>query len=435
MPLSNPMLISLLLGLSGVLIGVLLGLFVGRHKREELSHALDIKDLEIKTQADLDEERKETLALATERLSGVFGQLANQQLESHSATFLKLAQENLGTHQERAKGELAAREKAVDNLIQPIKDALARTEGQIKQLEHARQEAHGSITAHLKNMADSQKALGAETRNLVNALRRPEVRGQWGEMTLRRVVELAGMVEHCDFVSQAHQSTTEGAIRPDLVIHMPDDRRVVVDVKTPLDAYLDATQAQDDSETHLAMQRHASNVAARVRELASKAYWTQFDDSPDFVILFIPGEQFLSAALAERPDLLDDALRQKVIPATPTTLIALLKAIAYGWQQGELAKNADEVRELAVQLYDRLSTFGNHLRKMGDELSNSVKAYNQAVGSLERRVLPSARRFTELGVNPRQRLEPVPPVEETPREPTPSESFDSNDPIDDTEAP
>jgi len=434
-PLSNPMAISLLLGLSGVLIGMLLGLFVGRHKRQKLSHALDIKDLELKTQADLDEERKETLALATERLSGVFGQLANQQLESHSATFLKLAQENLGTHQERAKGELAAREKAVDNLIQPIKDALARTEGQIKQIENARQEAHGSITAHLKNMADSQKALGAETRNLVNALRRPEVRGQWGEMTLRRVVELAGMVEHCDFVSQAHQSTEEGAIRPDMVIHMPEDRCLVVDSKAPLDAYIEATQAQDESESRRHMHRHASNVAARVRELASKAYWTQFDDSPDFVILFIPGEQFLSAALAERPNLLDDALRQKVIPATPTTLIALLKAIAYGWQQGELAKNADEVRELAVQLYDRLSTFGNHLRKMGDELSNSVKAYNQAVGSLERRVLPSARRFTELGVNPRQRLESLRPVEETPRKPTPSEGVDSDDPIDDTEAP
>ena len=182
------------------------------------------------------------------------------------------------------------------------------------------------------------------------------------------------------------------------------------------------------------MQRHAANVAARVRELASKTYWAQFDDSPDFVILFIPGDQFLSAALAERPDLLDDALRQQVIPATPTSLIALLKAIAYGWQQVALAKNADEVRELAIQLYDRLSNFGNHLRKMGDELSNSVNAYNQAVGSLERRVLPSARRFTELGVNPRQRLEPMRPIEEAPRQPTPSKSSDSNDRIDDSEA-
>ena len=194
MPLTDFMTVGLLPVLLGIFIGVLVGLFVGRHKRQKLSHALELKDLELKTQADLDEERKETLALATERLSGVFGQLANQQLESHSATFLKLAQENLGTHQERAKGELAAREKAVDNLIQPIKDALARTEGQIKQLEHTRQEAHGSITAHLEAMAASQKALGAETRNLVNALRRPEVRGQWGEITLRRLVELAGMV-------------------------------------------------------------------------------------------------------------------------------------------------------------------------------------------------------------------------------------------------
>ena len=434
MPLTDPVALSLLVGLAGVLVGVAVGLLMGRHRRQKLSHALELKDAELKTQAHLDEEREEALALATDRLSAVFGQLANQQLQSHSETFLKLARESLGSHHERAKGELAAREQAVDSLIRPIKDALARTEAQIRQLESTRQEAHGSITAHLEAMAAGQKALGAETRNLVNALRRPEVRGQWGEMTLRRLVELAGMVEHCDFVSQSHQQTPEGAIRPDMVVHMPDNRRVVVDVKTPLDAYLDATQAEDDSQRGLALQRHASNVATRVRELASKAYWAQFDDSPDFVILFIPGDQFLSAALAERPDLLDDALRQQVIPATPTSLVALLKAIAYGWQQADLAENADEIRALAVQLYDRLSSFGNHLRKMGEELSNSVKAYNQAVGSLERRVLPSARRFTDLGVNPRQRLEPVRPVEEVPREPAPAEDRDSDEPIDELEA-
>jgi len=423
-------------GLAGAVIGWLIGLSFGRNKRQKLTHALDLKDAELKTQAHLDIEREEALALATERLSATFGQLANEQLQSHSDTFLKLARESLGSHHERAKGELAAREQAVENLIQPIKEALTRTETQITQLESTRQEAHGSITAHLETMAASQKVLSAETRNLVNALRRPEVRGQWGEMTLRRLVELAGMVEHCDFVTQSHHATDEGAIRPDMVIHMPDNRRVVVDVKTPLDAYLDATQAEDDTKRRLALERHAANVAERIRELASKAYWAQFENSPDFVILFIPGDQFLSAALAERPDLLDSALRRNVIPSTPTSLVALLKAIAYGWQQAALAENAEEIRGLAIQLYDRLSNFGNHLKKMGEELSNSVKAYNQAVGSLERRVLPSARRFTELGVNPRQRLEPVKLVEETPRTPAPMGESESptSEQLDESEA-
>ena len=412
-------LIAIVVGLAGGLIGLLAGLAAGRARRQALRDALARTEAALKTQVQLDGEREEALALATERLTGVFGQLANQQLQSHSETFLKLARESLGSHHERAKGELAARERAVENLIQPIKEALARTEAQIRELESGRLEAHGSITAQLKAMAAGQKALGAETRNLVNALRRPEVRGQWGEITLRRLVELAGMVEHCDFVTQAHQATPDGAIRPDMVIRMPDRRRVVVDVKTPLDAYLEAIQSEDAETRRVALRRHAANVAARIDELAGKAYWAQFEDSPDFVILFIPGDQFLSAALAERPELLDSALRQHVIPATPTSLVALLKAIAYGWQQAALAENAEEIRVLGVQLYERLSRFGKHLRTVGEELGNSVKAYNQAVGSLERRVLPSARRFTQLGVNAGGRLEAVKLVEESPRTPAP----------------
>ena len=266
-------------------------------------------------------------------------------------------------------------------------------------------------------MTAGQKTLSAETRNLVNALRRPEVRGQWGEITLRRLVELAGMVEHCDFVTQSHTPTEDGPIRPDMIINMPDRRQVVVDVKTPLDAYLDAAQTEDEASRITALERHASNVAKRVKELASKTYWAQFENSPEFVILFIPGDQFLSAALAQRPDLLDDALRQQVILATPTSFVALLKAIAYGWQQTALAENAAEIRGLAVQLYERLNIFASHLSTMGKELGNSVKAYNQAVGSLEHRVLPSARRFTELGVTPKQHIEKVKAVDEVPREP------------------
>jgi DNA recombination protein RmuC len=266
-------------------------------------------------------------------------------------------------------------------------------------------------------MAASQQALSLETRNLVSALRRPEVRGRWGEMTLRRLVELAGMVEHCDFVTQSHLATENGAIRPDMRVLLPEGRELVVDVKTPLDAYLEANEAPDDAQRRAALQRHAAIVAGRVRELASKAYWSQFDRSPDFVVLFIPGEQFLSAALAEKPELLDDALRQNVILATPTSFIALLKAVAYGWQQTALAEHATEIRGLAVQLYERLTTFAGHLGAMGKALGDSVKAFNSGVGSLERMVLPAARRFTDLGVQPRQRLNPLKPVEEALREP------------------
>ena len=430
MSLAEPTMVFYLIGCGvvGLIVGLLTGFGLSRSRHMKLRHELDLRDTEIKNQERLDAEREQALALATERLTATFGQFANEQLQSHSETFLKLARESLGTHHERAKAELAAREQAVEHLVKPIRDALSRTEVQINALEKSRHEAHGSITAQLEAMAAGQQTLSAETRNLVNALRRPEVRGQWGEITLKRVVELAGMVEHCDFVTQSHTTTEDGAIRPDMIINMPDRRQVVVDVKTPLDAYLDAIQAEDEAAQATALERHGANVAKRVRELASKTYWAQFEDSPEFVILFIPGDQFLSAALAQRPDLLDDALRQQVIIATPTSFVALLKAIAYGWQQTALTENAAEIRGLAVQLYERLNTFAGHISTMGKELGNSVKAYNQAVGSLEHRVLPGVRRFTELGVNPKERLETVKPVDETPRE-LAAGSTDGNDSV------
>jgi DNA recombination protein RmuC len=229
-------------------------------------------------------------------------------------------------------------------------------------------------------------------------------------------VELAGMVEHCDFVSQSHQATETGAIRPDMVIHLPEARDLIVDVKTPLDAYLEATEATTDAGRNAALERHATIVAGRVRELASKAYWSQFARSPEFVILFIPGDQFLSAALTTRPTLLDEALRQNIILATPTSLVALLKAVAYGWQQTALTENAAEIRGLAVELYDRLTKFVGHLGTLGKTLNDSVRAYNATVGSLERRVLPSARRFTELGVQPREPMPTLKTIDEPMRD-------------------
>jgi DNA recombination protein RmuC len=384
----------------GVMLGLLAGLavaaYVGRKVRKE---------------------REQVFHLATERLSRTFDQLAQAQFQSHSETFLKLARENLGAQHEKAKGELQAREQAIESLLRPIRETMQRTEQQLHELDKARRESHGSITSQLEAMGAAQKALSEETRNLVKALRRPEVRGQWGEITLQRLVELAGMQQHCDFVTQSHTPTETGAIRPDMLINLPEGRQLVVDVKTPLDAYLDATEAEDETRRKAALVRHAAVVTERVRQLASKAYWNQFDTSPEFVILFIPGDQFLSAALAEKPELLDAALRQNIILATPTSLVALLKAIAYGWQQVALTENAAQIRKIALELYERLSTYTGHIADIGKELEAAVKAYNRSIGSLERMVLPGARRFTELGVQPRKEIPAVKPVETAVREP------------------
>ena len=385
-----------LAAIGGIAIGLLLGLW----RAMALTRELALKDAELRGRSAADVERESVMALAAERLGTAFNQLADRQFQSHSETFLKLARETLSVQTERAKGELAAREQAIDSLVAPIRDALARAERQLLELDQSRRETHGSISAQLAALASSQQELSAETRNLVSALRRPEVRGQWGEITLRRLVELAGMVEHCDFVTQSHQLTETGAVRPDMIIRLPEARDLIVDVKTPLDAYLEATEAPSEAERRAALERHATIVAGRIRELASKAYWSQFERSPEFVILFIPGDQFLSAALAERPGLLDDALRQNIILATPTSLVALLKAIAYGWQQTALAENAAEIRGSALQLYERLTTFASHLSNVGKSLGDSVRAFNASVGSLERMVLSSARRFTDPACSP-----------------------------------
>jgi len=399
--------------------GVAIGLLIGLSRSMATARKLAAAEAELRSRAAADVERERLLALAAERLGSAFDELADRQFQSHSETFLKLARETLSVQSERSKADLAARELAIDHLVAPIREALARAERQLLELDQSRRETHGSISAQLEALAASQLALSAETRNLVGALRRPEVRGQWGEITLRRLVELAGMVEHCDFVTQSHQPTENGAIRPDMIIHLPESRDLVVDVKTPLDAYLEATEAPNDAQRNTALERHATIVAGRVRELAGKAYWSQFERSPEFVILFIPGDQFLSAALAQRPTLLDEALSQNVILATPTSLVALLKAVAYGWQQTALANNAAEIRASAVQLYERVTTFVSHLSNVGKALGDSVRAFNNTIGSLERRVLPSARRFTELGVQPAERIGSPKPLEELPRDVAP----------------
>jgi DNA recombination protein RmuC len=345
---------------------------------------------------------------AQEKLAGLeqtFAALSHRALQENNAAFLQLAQESLKQFHVQAKGDLELKEKAVENLIKPVREALEKTEQQIRLMEQDRKEAYGSLSKHLETMAQTQQLLQGETRNLVQALRRPEVRGQWGEMTLKRLAELAGMVEHCDFYEQEHTDTDEGRMRPDMIVRMPGGREIVVDVKTPLDAYLSAVEASDDDTRRKHLEHHARKVRERVGELSSKAYWTQFKNAPDFVILFIPGDQFLGAALDIDRSLLEDALKQKVILTTPTSFVALLRAVAYGWRQESLSANAELIRDVGEELYGRLATFSEHLMKLGRSLNSAVTDYNKTVGSYEAKLLPGARKFSEMGVGGDSALE------------------------------
>jgi DNA recombination protein RmuC len=357
-----------------------------------------------------DAERMSLLEQSETRLRTAFDSLAAETLRSNSELFLRLARETLGRDQAVAEGALRERETAIAQLVLPLKSALERTEAQVQALENERREAFAALRTQIETLAGGQVELQRETRNLVGALRRPEVRGRWGELTLRRLVELAGLTQHCDFTEQVQVVGEQGTLRPDLVVHLPEARDLVIDAKTPLDAYLAALDAASEAERAQALKRHASQVETRVRELASKSYWSQFVRSPEFAVLFLPGDQFLSAALAERPQLLENALGQSVIIATPSTLIALLKAVAYGWRQSAVAHNAAQIRDLGQELYRRLSTFNGHLGRMGQRLATAVDAYNAAVGSLERQVMPQARRFSELGVTGDAPLEPLEPI-------------------------
>jgi DNA recombination protein RmuC len=373
-----------------------------RRKQERLEDELELERRMIS-------ERDVALHTMNATIKDSFASMATAALRNNNEQFLNLARENLGAFQARADSELEKREQAVESLVKPIREALDKNEQQVRRMEAERREAQGALTRQLEMLSESHRLLQDETRNLVQALRRPEVRGQWGEMTLKRLAELAGMVEHCDFCEQESVDTDAGRLRPDMIIRLPDRRDIVVDAKTPLDAYLSAVEATDDAVRKTQLERHARNLRQRVRELAGKAYWNQFTDSPDFVVLFIPGEQFLAAALEIDHRLLEEALVQHVILATPSSFVALLRAVAYGWRQEALAKNAEIIREIGQELYTRLATFGEHLAKLGRSLDSSVQSFNKAVGSFDTRVLPGARRFVELGINTRK---PVPEPEQ-----------------------
>lgn len=395
---------------AGAAFGALATLVWRARREQALTVAMESLRSQLRSEATVGAEREQALSRAREQLQAVFGDLARDSLQSNGELFLQLARERFAGEQLNAAQALKQRETAIETLVQPIREALAKTEAQIQAIERDRIDSFAGIKTQMEGLASGQNLLSRETRNLVTALRRPDVRGQWGEITLRRLVELSGMTLHVDFTEQHHLATEAGAIRPDMIVHLPDKRDIVIDVKTPLDAYLAAIEAQTDDDIRSQLRRHSQVVGARVRELSTKQYWSQFERSPDFVILFLPGDQFLTAALQDNPGLIDEALRQNVMLATPTSLVALLKIVAYGWKQSILADNAAEIRRLGEDMYKRLAVFGEHLAKLGKSLGSSVDSFNKAVGSLEQQVLPAARRFPDLGLRMIRELEPMEPV-------------------------
>jgi DNA recombination protein RmuC len=342
-----------------------------------------------------------------EKLREAFTAMSAEALAANNSAFLEQAKLAFGELQTAASGDLELRKQAVEQLVAPIRTSLEKVDSKLQAFDVSRAESHGAMEALMQSMAEAQKTLTSETATLVAALRQPQGRGQWGELQLKRVVELAGMLEHCDFATQHTVEGEDGTQRPDLIVRLPGDKVVVVDAKAPLSAYLDATNADTEAARSAFLDQHAKQVRHHVTQLSRRDYANAVSETPDFVVLFLPGEAFFAAACQRDPSLLDYAVSKGVVPASPTTLITLLKAVNFGWQQERIARNAEEIRDLGVALYDRMATLAEHLVKVRRGLEGAVRSYNDAMGSIERRVLPTARRFRDLGLAGRREIGPL----------------------------
>ena len=443
-----PITVSIFFLLAGALLGALIAYLIGKSSRTVLADrkaaleqelvsarvALDRADsenrslVEAKTElaTKLDDERKNAaeklklLSDASEQLRVQFKALAATALESNNTSFLELAKSTLERYQAEARRELEKRETAVETLVKPISESLKQVDEQVRQMEKVRAQAHGTLTSQVASLIETQRALQTETGNLVRAMREPQARGRWGELQLRKVLELSGMLDRCDFQEQVTLTGEDSdgrkrVQRPDVVVHLPGDKQIVIDSKVPLVSYLAALEAQDEAGRSAQLAAHARQVKQHIDTLAAKSYWVQLSCTPEFVVLFLPGEVFFRAAMDADPELIEYGVRQKVIVASPTTLIALLKAVAYGWNQKNLADSARQISEAGKRLYERLCTMTGYFRDVGDRLNGAVGAYNKAVGSMERRVFPVARKFPELDRSlAADQLEDLQHVEKTP---------------------
>src|SRR5579872_3751756 len=439
----NPMASLVFLSLVSAIVGAAVAWLISRSKitaleqllsmsRQDLANALSELKVQRDANADLRveaaqlktgleaersqaEEKLAVLNRATEQLRETFQSLSSEALKSNNQSFLELAKTALEKYQSEARGDLQQRQEAIETIVAPIRESLARVDEEIHKVEQSRSQAYGQLSEQMRSLATTQQKLELQTGNLVKALRSPTVRGRWGEIQLKRVVELAGMLPYCDFVEQETVTTESGRLRPDLIVKLPGGKNIVVDAKTPLQSYLEALESKDDEARRVHLADHARQVRDHMNKLSGKAYWEQFQPTPEFVVMFLPGETFFSAALEQDPSLIEEGVKQSVIPASPTTLIALLKAVAYGWNQEKLARNAQQISALGKELHDRLRKLAGHITGVGASLDRAVEAYNQAVGSLENRVLVSARKFSELGASVAEDIPELEPIETTAR--------------------
>lgn len=382
--------------------------------REKMSLEITHKNLSFQLEGERQrgQEKIELLEKAQHQLKDSFEAASAQALERNNRTFLDLAKETLGQFHEKSKGDLKGREQAIEHMVKPLQEALGNVDQKLYQLEKTRESAYQVLRHQVTDLLHSQKELRLETANLVKALRTPHVRGRWGEMQLKRVVEMSGMSAHCDFMEQHSYESDEGKLRPDMVVNLPGGKQLIIDAKAPLAAYLDAIDARDEATKREHMKHHARQVKKHIMALSKRDYWDNVKeaDAPEFVVLFLPGEAFFSAALEYDPSLIELGVENRVILATPATLIALLHAVAYGWKQETLSQNAKEISEAGKELYKRMADMGKHFTKLGTDLNAAVGSYNKTVGTMERRILPAARKFKELETASQQ-VEMKEPVE------------------------